>query len=242
MTAILEVDALIHALHVGVQVDFRTEPLVASLKSLHIAQNQVENRIGLLGIGFSGKLTPHAADAPILMPHAEVLRAAVFPGAGREHPARYVHIVGVHQVAEGNVPGKQIGRFIAKKLFHTLAHREDDLAFLEQFKAEYSFHHGPNPRRQMSVGRWCLNPGQEARNAAKLCVSGPVDGVPAEDPGWASSVAGIAFTLRATLRASAELVPPPRESTGAPNSRHAATAAITSSVSLGTTSPIGTWR
>ncbi len=131
MTAILEVDALVHALHVGVQVDFRTEPLVASLKRLHVAQNQVENRIGLQGIGFSGKLPPHAADAPIRMPHAKVLRAAVFPGAGRKHPARYVQIVGVHQVSEGDAPSKQIGRLIAKKAFHTLAHREDGLAFLE---------------------------------------------------------------------------------------------------------------
>ena len=40
----------------------------------------------------------------------------------------------------------------------------------------------------------------------------------------------------------ARLVPPPRGSTGAPNSRHAARVACTSASSSGTTRPIGTWR
>ena len=40
----------------------------------------------------------------------------------------------------------------------------------------------------------------------------------------------------------ARLVPAPRGSTGAPNCRHTATAATTSSASRGTTRPIGTWR
>ena len=40
----------------------------------------------------------------------------------------------------------------------------------------------------------------------------------------------------------ARLVPAPRGSTGASNARHAATAAITSSASRGTTRPIGIWR
>ena len=40
----------------------------------------------------------------------------------------------------------------------------------------------------------------------------------------------------------ARLVPAPRGKTGAPNFLHAATVAITSSASRGTTSPIGIWR
>ena len=40
----------------------------------------------------------------------------------------------------------------------------------------------------------------------------------------------------------ATLVPPPRERTAASNSRQAATVAITSAASLGTTRPMGTWR
>jgi hypothetical protein len=40
----------------------------------------------------------------------------------------------------------------------------------------------------------------------------------------------------------ARLVPPPRDTTGAPCSRHTAMAATASSTERGTTTPIGTWR
>ena len=40
----------------------------------------------------------------------------------------------------------------------------------------------------------------------------------------------------------ARLVPPPRDTTGAPCSRHTAMAATASSTVRGTTTPIGTWR
>jgi hypothetical protein len=40
----------------------------------------------------------------------------------------------------------------------------------------------------------------------------------------------------------ARLVPPPRDNTGAPKPRHAATVAITSASSRGSTTPIGIWR
>src|ERR1700733_11654124 len=47
----------------------------------------------------------------------------------------------------------------------------------------------------------------------------------------------------ATLQHCPErLVPPPRERTGAPSSRQAATVATTSASSRGRTRPIGTWR
>ena len=40
----------------------------------------------------------------------------------------------------------------------------------------------------------------------------------------------------------ARLVPPPRDTTGAPCSRQTATAATPASMVRGTTTPIGTWR
>jgi hypothetical protein len=40
----------------------------------------------------------------------------------------------------------------------------------------------------------------------------------------------------------ARLVPPPRDSTGAPSSRHTATASAPASALFGSTTPIGTWR
>jgi hypothetical protein len=40
----------------------------------------------------------------------------------------------------------------------------------------------------------------------------------------------------------ARLVPPPLDTTGAPNSRHTAIAATASTTLRGTTTPIGTWR
>ena len=47
----------------------------------------------------------------------------------------------------------------------------------------------------------------------------------------------------ATLHACpARLVPPPRDTTGAPNSRHTATACTPASTLRGTTTPIGTCR
>jgi hypothetical protein len=65
-------------------------------------------------------------------------------------------------------------------------------------------------------------------------------------PGSSSSTRPTCFdqsTTTATLQVCpARPVPPPRESTGAPWRRQAATVSTTSSTVRGTTTPIGTWR